>query len=153
MALDHSCQVQRRPLAERGLDLYETPPVAVEALVGCEKLPHKIWEPSAGNGAIVRVLRKHGHSVIASDIFDYGGLNFVGDFLKQKKPPPNCTAILTNPPYQLCSRAAPFVRHALELAPTVILLMRLRSTRPTRVPTFSKTAAYGRCTSSVSVFP
>jgi hypothetical protein len=23
--LDHSCQVQRHPLAERGLDLYETP--------------------------------------------------------------------------------------------------------------------------------
>jgi hypothetical protein len=61
--LDHSCQVQRHPLAERGLDLYETPPVAVDALLRYEKLPHQIWEPAAGRGAIVRVLRDAGHAV------------------------------------------------------------------------------------------
>jgi hypothetical protein len=38
MALDHSCQVQRHPLSERGLDLYETPDVAVEALLRVERL-------------------------------------------------------------------------------------------------------------------
>ena len=73
MALDHSCQVQRHTNAERGLDLYETPSVAVEALLRVEQLPHCIWEPAAGKGAIVRVLRGHGHSVITSDIYDYGG--------------------------------------------------------------------------------
>jgi hypothetical protein len=35
--LDHSCQVERHPHAERGLDLYETPNVAVEALLRVEK--------------------------------------------------------------------------------------------------------------------
>jgi hypothetical protein len=46
MALDHSRQVQRHPLAERGHDLYETPDVAVEALLRVERLPHRIWESS-----------------------------------------------------------------------------------------------------------
>ena len=122
MALDHSCQVQRRTHAERGLDLYETPGVAVEALLRAEQLPHRIWEPAAGKGAIVRVLRDQGHAVIASDIFDYGGLHFVGDFLAQKQMPAGCEAIVTNPPYQI---AEAFVAHALELAPLVILLLRL----------------------------
>jgi hypothetical protein len=67
MALDHSCQVQRHSHAERGLDLYETPSVAVEALLRVEQIPHTIWEPAAGCGAIVRVLRDHGRAVIASD--------------------------------------------------------------------------------------
>ena len=31
--LDHSCQAQRHAHAERGHDLYETPSVAVEALL------------------------------------------------------------------------------------------------------------------------
>ena len=58
--LDHSCQVQRHPLAERGLDLYETPAVAVEALLRVEKIPHRVWEPASGRGAIVNVLRARG---------------------------------------------------------------------------------------------
>jgi len=51
MALDHSCQVQRHTYAERGNDLYETPTVAVEALLRIEQLPHRIWEPACGRGA------------------------------------------------------------------------------------------------------
>ena len=120
--LDHSCQAQRHPLAERGLDLYETPAVAVEALLRVERLPHGIWEPAAGRGAIVRTLRDRGHAVIASDVHDYGGLHFVGDFLTQEKMPTGCEAIVTNPPYQI---AEPFVAHALKLAPLVIMLLRL----------------------------
>ena len=40
--LDPSCQVQRHALSERGDDLYETPPVAVEALLRHERLPHQL---------------------------------------------------------------------------------------------------------------
>jgi hypothetical protein len=120
--LDHSCQVQRHPHAERGFDLYETPDVAVEALLRVEKVPQRVWEPAAGKGAIVRVLRDRGHEVIASDVLDYGGLDFVGDFLAQQNMPPGCEAIITNPPFKI---AEPFVAHALELAPLVILLLRL----------------------------
>ena len=113
MALDHSCQVQRAPFAERGLDLYSTPPVAVEALLRVERLPHKLWEPAAGRGAIVNVLRDHGHAVIASDVFDYGGLHFVDDFLATPKMPAGTEAIVTNPPFKVVE---PFVAHALELS-------------------------------------
>jgi hypothetical protein len=121
--LDHSCQVQRHPLADRGLDLYETPAVATEALLRVEKIPHDVWEPAAGRGAIVQVLRDHGHAVIASDIASYDfPLHFVGDFLAEAAMPTGCECILTNPPYRDVER---FVAHALELAPLVIMLLRL----------------------------
>jgi hypothetical protein len=120
--LDMSSQSLRVSFAERGLDLYETPSVAVTALLDVEQIPHCIWEPAAGRGAIVRVLRDHGHAVIASDIYDYGGLHFVGDFLAQEKMPAGCNCILTNPPFNIAEK---FVTHALELSPLVILLLRL----------------------------
>jgi hypothetical protein len=120
---DHSCQVQRRPLAARGLDLYETPSVAVEALLRAEKLPHRIWEPAAGRGAIVTVLRNAGHAVIASDVADHGfPLCFRRDFLLETKARRGCDCILTNPPFRL---AEEFVAHALDLAPLAIMLLRL----------------------------
>jgi hypothetical protein len=122
--LDHSCQVQRHPYAERGLDLYETPAVAVEALLQVETLPLRIWEPAAGRGAIVNVLRAAGHEVFASDVADYGQpTHFAGrDFLAQSKLPDGVEAIVTNPPFKLIE---PFVAHALSLSPRVIFLARL----------------------------
>src|SRR5262249_709998 len=93
--LDHSCQVQRHPLVERGLDLYETPAVATKTLLRVEKIPTTVWEPAAGRGAITRVLADADHKVISSDIYDYGfPLHFVGDFLKQKRMPAGCDCIL-----------------------------------------------------------
>jgi hypothetical protein len=122
--LDHSCQVQRHPHAERGLDLYETPAVAVEALLRVETLPRRLWEPAAGRGAIVNVLRAAGHEVIASDISDYGvPTHFANrDFLLETKLPKGVEAIVTNPPFQW---AEEFVAHALALAPVTIMLLRL----------------------------
>jgi hypothetical protein len=124
MALDHSCQVQRHPLSERGLDLYQTPVEAVRALLRVEQIPHRVWEPAAGRGAIVNELRGAGHEVIASDIADYGDpTHFAGrDFLLERKAPSGCACILTNPPFSI---AEPFVAHALELSPIVIMLLRL----------------------------
>jgi hypothetical protein len=112
----------RHPHVERGLDAYPTPPAAVEALLRVERLPHCIWEPAAGRGAIVNVLRDRGHAVIASDIVDYGfPLHFVGDFLKQTKAPIGTEATVTNPAYRI---AVPFVERAIALSPLVILLLR-----------------------------
>jgi hypothetical protein len=123
VVLDHSCQVQRHPHAERGLDLYETPAAAVEALLRVESLPHFVWEPAAGRGAIVRVLRDHGHAVIATDIADYGfRLHSQRDFLAEPELPAGCEAIITNPPFQF---AEEFVAHALEISPLVVMLLRL----------------------------
>jgi hypothetical protein len=88
-----------------------------------EQIPQRIWEPAAGRGAIVRVLRDAGHTVIASDLIDYGfPLHTVGDFLKTTAMPAGCEAILTNPPFRW---AEEFVAHALKLSPLVIMLLRL----------------------------
>jgi hypothetical protein len=127
MALDHSCQVQRHSLIERGLDLYETPSVAVEALLRVERLPHRIWEPACGRGAIVNVLRSAGHSVVATDIANYRiPITPPGywdrDFLLETDAPEGTEAIVTNPPFQ---RAEEFVAHALDLCPRVVMLLRL----------------------------
>ena len=50
---------------------HDTPPEAVHALLRAEKLPHCLWEPACGRGAIAHVLRDAGHRVIATDLVDY----------------------------------------------------------------------------------
>ena len=61
---------KRHAQRDRGNDLYQTPPGAVEALLRVERLPLKIWEPCCGPGSIVNVLRAHGHEVVATDLID-----------------------------------------------------------------------------------
>lgn len=123
MTIDHSCQPGRHPNSARGFDLYETPSIAVHALLRAETLPYRIWEPAAGRSAIVDVLREAGHVVIASDMVDHGfPLRFVADFLTTAKAPAGCTTIVTNPPYRHAER---FVAHALSMVPNVIMLLRL----------------------------
>ncbi len=113
----------RHPAKGHEAFLHETPPEAVHALLAVEELPHWIWEPAAGRGAIVNVLRDVGHAVIASDLVDYGGLIPHGmDFLMMREAPYPCECIVTNPPF---SKAADFVRIGLKLCPKVILLLRL----------------------------
>jgi hypothetical protein len=122
--LDHSTQVQRHPHAERGVDLYETPDVAVEALLRVERLPLRIWEPACGPGRLVNVLRAHGHEVVATDLIDYGtdvSAGYGRDFLQETKAPDGVETIVTNPPYML---AEEFVGHALALCPRVFMLLR-----------------------------
>ena len=123
--LDHSCQVQRHPLSERGDDAYMSPPPATEALLRHEKLPHRLWECACGNGVgILDPLRAAGHKVVGSDLVDYGRPDcfWHRDFLMERKAPDGCEAIITNPPYKLVE---PFVAHALDLSPLVIMLLRL----------------------------
>jgi hypothetical protein len=114
---------QQASLSVRRDDLYETPPVATCALMRVESLPHRIWEPAAGRGAIVNVLRAAGHEVLASDLVDYGDPTHFArrDFLLEWKIPDGCEMILTNPPYKLADE---FVAHALDLCPRVIMLLR-----------------------------
>jgi hypothetical protein len=119
--LDHSSQVQRAPMREHRGDFYDTPVVAVHALLKVEKLPYRIWEPACGTGNIAGVLINAGHAVYASDLNDRGyGVPRI-DFLLPG-PPTDCDAIVTNPPFAL---AEEFVAIALERAPLVIMLLRL----------------------------
>jgi hypothetical protein len=123
MPINHAANAGTHTLTDRRADLYETPPEAARALLRVETIPHCIWEPAAGRGAIVRVLRDVGHAAIASDIYDYGfPLHFVRDFLAEIKAPVGVEAIVTNPPYR---DAQAFVEHALRLVPRVIMLLRL----------------------------
>jgi hypothetical protein len=123
--LDHSCQVQRHSLAERGDDAYMTPPCATVALLQHVRLPHRIWEPACGDGTgILDVLRAHGHDVIGADLVDYGRPDCAArrDFLMEHEAPLGVRAIATNPPYK---NVEAFVAQALELVPTVVMLLRL----------------------------
>jgi hypothetical protein len=114
----------RAPLAERGDDLYETPPEATQALLRAEILPAHLWEPAAGRGAIVNILRAAGHTVLASDLVDYGEPTHFArrDFLMERKAPDGCEGIVTNPPYKLASQ---FAAHSLALCPKLYMLLRL----------------------------
>jgi hypothetical protein len=122
---------RRAPLAERGDDLYETPAVATEALLEAEDLPHRLWELAAGRGAIVDVLRAHGHDVVATDLVDYGipGQEARRDFLMELRAPDGVECILSNPPFKLAEQ---FIAHALQLCPRVIMLLRLAFLESTR---------------------
>jgi hypothetical protein len=109
---------------DRGLDAYFSPPEAVTSLINIESryLPKCIWEPAAGDGAIVRPLQAAGFTVIASDIADYGlaGCRTGLDYLSAK-PIPGVGGIITNPPYKLAMR---FAEKALREAPYLALLLR-----------------------------
>jgi hypothetical protein len=72
----------RHPDSARGNDLYETLEVATLSLLAVEPLPPTILEPACGRGAIGKVLRSAGHTVIENDIVDYRqGQDSVQDFL------------------------------------------------------------------------
>jgi hypothetical protein len=119
---------KRAPIAERGDDLYETPPEAVHALLKHERLPECIWEPACGPGSIARVLRGAGHIVAATDLVNYDWpANFAAmsgrDFLMEREMPVlGRDAIVTNPPFKLANE---FVEHARKLCPKVVMLLRL----------------------------
>jgi hypothetical protein len=117
---------KRSALSERGNDLYETPACAIRALMRVESLPRAIWEPCAGRGAISRELISARHAVVASDLVAYPradtGIQSSIDFLMERKAPPGCRTIVTNPPFKLADQ---FVRHGLDLGCTVIVFLRL----------------------------
>lgn len=107
------------------VDLYETPPEAVHALLGVEAVSMIVWEPACGPGKIVDVLRSTGRVVHASDIHDHGCPGqAVLDFFEATSAdvPSGVGAIITNPPFMLIEA---FIAKALVLAPTVVVLARL----------------------------
>jgi hypothetical protein len=110
--------------ADRGLDAYFSPPEATASLLGIEAghLPQRIWEPAAGDGAIVRPLQAAGFTVIASDIADYGLVECRAGIDYLKTPAiRDVQAIVTNPPYKLAVR---FAEKALGEVPYLALLLR-----------------------------
>ena len=96
-------------------DWYPTPPEATRKLLEVERFDGVIWEPAAGDGALCEVLREAGHSIIASDLNDYGYCKSGVDFLMETKVPEvhgPVTTLVTNPPYKLAEQ---FIQHAIGL--------------------------------------
>ena len=78
-------------------EFYPTPPEATRALLSVETFEGSIWEPACGEGAIAKELTAAGHTVVSTDLVDYGfGIPRV-DFLKEIRP--RARHIVTNPPY------------------------------------------------------
>lgn len=98
-------------------DFYPTPPEPTRAFLHAE-LNHiraygKVWEPAAGDGAMVREMQVMGLDVIASDLIDRGCGAEIRSFYDYKEAP--AQAIVTNPPFSECNRDPGWVRHALDV--------------------------------------
>lgn len=121
--LDMSSQSRRSKLSDRGDDFYATPPVAVEVLLKHEIIPYSVWEPACGDGAIVKVLRDHGHKVFATDLVNRGCPDSLDrwDFLLTNNMEYG-EMIITNPPFKLEEQ---FLDRALNVCPHVVFLLRL----------------------------
>lgn len=109
-------------------DFYPTPWEATEAFVRAELSAFQrycVWEPACGDGAISEVLKRHGCTVISSDLVDRGYGQGSFDFLVERPMlmHPPC-AIITNPPYKDLAEA--FIRRACgDLnAPYVAMLLK-----------------------------
>ncbi|NBU58329.1 MAG: hypothetical protein EBS23_00835 [Betaproteobacteria bacterium] len=77
-------------------EFYPTPPEATRALLSVEHFDGDIWEPACGDGRIAKVLERHGHPVVATDLYPYGYGATGVDFLREREP--RAKHIVTNPP-------------------------------------------------------
>lgn len=100
-------------------DFYPTPPEPTRAFLAAEidRLREfgAIWEPAAGDGAMVREMMALGLMVYASDLVDRGAGAELQDFYDYSSPPVG--AIVTNPPFQECgwgNGRARWLKHALD---------------------------------------
>lgn len=90
-------------------EFYPTPPEPTRALIAAE-LPRLrqlsgVWEPAAGDGAMVRELMAADLMVYASDLIDRGIGAEIQDFFTYAAAP--LPAIVTNPPYDVCGWGTP----------------------------------------------
>lgn len=96
-------------------DFYPTPPEPTRALLAAESSRLKdfplLWEPAAGDGAMVREMRAAGHQVVASDLIDRGCGAMVKSFYDFDAP--LARAIVTNPPFADCNKDPGWIRHAM----------------------------------------
>lgn len=109
-------------------EFYPTPPEATRALLSVERFEDSIWEPACGDGAIARLLQSDGHTVVSTDLNDYGyGITGI-DFLKETRP--RAKHIVTNPSYG-SGLADAFVEQALRFSQStggkVAMLLNLAS--------------------------
>lgn len=102
-------------LAREKDDFYPTPPEPTQAFIRTEieRLQQfsGIWEPAAGDGAMIREMESFGLAAWGSDLIDRGCGACIRSFYEFKSAP--FPAIVTNPPFAECNRDPGWVRHAL----------------------------------------
>ncbi|UYW25706.1 hypothetical protein OKC48_20900 [Methylorubrum extorquens] len=111
--------VKADALVREGNDFYPTPPEPTRAILSAEgaRLSEfgTIWEPAAGDGAMVREMEAAGLRVVASDLIDRGCGADIRSFYDFDAAP--ARAILTNPPFAECgwgNGRARWLYHALD---------------------------------------
>jgi hypothetical protein len=99
-------------------DFYPTPPEPTRALLHAEidrlRQFNCIWEPAAGDGAMIREMQAVGLTTFGSDLVDRGARALIRDFYAFDGFTKPARAIVTNPPFNECNRDPGWVRHALE---------------------------------------
>lgn len=107
-------------LSRESDDFYPTPPEPTRAILSAEGARLSdfgtIWEPAAGDGAMVREMEAAGLRVVVSDLIDRGCGADIRSFYDFDAAP--ARAILTNPPFAECgwgNGRARWLYHALDL--------------------------------------
>ncbi|RWF44268.1 MAG: hypothetical protein EOS65_02510 [Mesorhizobium sp.] len=118
-------------------DFYPTPPEPTRAFLHAEidrlRQFDRIWEPAAGDGAMVREMRAVGLEVGASDIIDRGAGAFICDFYSFLEAQAPSKAIVTNPPFSECgwgNGKARWLKHALDVLDVDYMALLLNWTWP-----------------------
>lgn len=116
-------------------DFYPTPPEPTRAFLHAEidRLLDfgTIWEPAAGDGAMVREMESVGLTVRASDLIDRGCGADIRSFYDFPVAP--ARAILTNPPFAECgwgNGKARWLKHALDVLDVEYMALLLNWTFP-----------------------
>ena len=107
-----------------GIDYYQTPPWAIEALLNVEKFEGSIYEPCSGAGAISKVLESNGYDVISSDFrTDDNVYGVRGVDLLKVENVNKVENIVTNPPFCI---AQEIIEKSLTLtSKKVVMLLKL----------------------------
>ena len=113
-----------RSKSERGLDQFDTPPIALAPLFAHEPLLAGltiVCEPFCGLGNLVIAMRERGLTVHASDIMDRGCPDSVVlDFLKMTDRPLDCDVCCPDPPFSI---AMEIIEHAWRLGFRLVILL------------------------------
>jgi hypothetical protein len=118
-------------------DEYETPPWVTRCVVPYLRCSY-VWDPANGpSSKLAQALRREGFKVVATN----------DDFLSRDcLPHPRVDGIVTNPPYGPTGRVArQFIEHAIALAPSVALLLRVDfDSGKTRRPLFGDCKTFAK---------
>lgn len=116
-------------------DFYPTPPEPTRAFLHAEigrlRDFSTVWEPAAGDGAMVREMESVGLAVFSSDLIDRGCGAEIRSFYDWSFPAAG--AIVTNPPFQECgwgNGKARWLKHALDVLDVEYMALLLNWTWP-----------------------